>query len=199
VGAVDRALETIQGIKTDNLKAFREELTKARNGAVDLRTQLANIAQTPLEKALSGAASPFDTVLKGAADNVKSLQAAFGKLSNADQQGRNGASLRAQLAEQNRIILATNQGRNQALLSAQQAFDHCKARVKELGLAGPGKVRVNKAGCLDRCAGGPIAVVYPEAVWYSFVDQSDIDEIVESHLKNGQVVERLLTPPNAGR
>lgn len=86
-----------------------------------------------------------------------------------------------------------------AVHGAQQAFDHCKSRVKELGLAGPGKVRVNKAGCLDRCAGGPIAVVYPEAVWYTFVDQSDIDEIVESHLRDGQVVERLLTPPDVGR
>ncbi|MEY5098963.1 MAG: hypothetical protein RJA36_1682 [Pseudomonadota bacterium] len=83
--------------------------------------------------------------------------------------------------------------------NAQAAFDRCKARVKELGLAGPGKVRVNKAGCLDRCAGGPIAVVYPEAVWYSFVDASDIDEIVESHLRDGRVVERLLTPPDVGR
>ena len=51
---------------------------------------------------------------------------------------------------------------------------------------------MNKAGCLDRCAAGPVAVVYPEAVWYTYVDMSDIDEIVESHLKNGQVVERLL-------
>ena len=82
---------------------------------------------------------------------------------------------------------------------AQEAFDRCKAAVKAAGLAGPGKVRVNKAGCLDRCAGGPIAVVYPEETWYTYVDQSDIDEIVESHLKNGQVVERLLSPPDVGR
>ena len=82
---------------------------------------------------------------------------------------------------------------------AQQAFDRCKAQVKAAGLAGPGKVRVNKAGCLDRCAAGPVAVVYPEGVWYSYVDASDIDEIVESHLKNGQVVERLRTPPELGR
>lgn len=82
---------------------------------------------------------------------------------------------------------------------AQAAFDHCKARVKSLGLAGVGKVRVNKAGCLDRCAGGPVAVVYPEAVWYSFVDNSDIDEIVTSHLRDGVVVQRLLTPPEVGR
>ena len=47
--------------------------------------------------------------------------------------------------------------------NAQAAFDRCKAQVKAQGLAGPGKVRVNKAGCLDRCAAGPVAVVYPEA------------------------------------
>ncbi len=83
--------------------------------------------------------------------------------------------------------------------NAQAGFAHCKARVKAEGLAGPGRVRVNKAGCLDRCAGGPVAVVYPEAVWYSFVDEADIDEIVESHLKKGEVVERLLLPPDVGR
>jgi (2Fe-2S) ferredoxin len=82
---------------------------------------------------------------------------------------------------------------------AQQGFDRCKSQVKAAGLAGPGKVRVNKAGCLDRCAAGPVAVVYPEAVWYTYVDLHDIDEIVESHLKNGQVVERLLTPAHLGR
>jgi (2Fe-2S) ferredoxin len=82
---------------------------------------------------------------------------------------------------------------------AQAGFDHCKSRVKGEKLSGPGGVRVNKAGCLDRCAGGPVAVVYPEAVWYTFVDQHDIDEIVDSHLKNGQVVDRLLLPESVGR
>ena len=82
---------------------------------------------------------------------------------------------------------------------AQEAFAHCKAQAKAQGLAGAGKVRVNKAGCLDRCAAGPVCVVYPEGVWYSYVDQADIDEIVESHLKHGRIVERLLTPPELGR
>src|SRR3990167_5881439 len=86
-----------------------------------------------------------------------------------------------------------------ALHGAQEGFERCKIQVKAAGLAGPGKVRVNKAGCLDRCAAGPVAVVYPEGVWYSYVDAADIDEIVESHLKNGQVVERLRTPPELGR
>jgi (2Fe-2S) ferredoxin len=60
-------------------------------------------------------------------------------------------------------------------------------------------MRINQAGCLDRCAGGPVLVVYPEAVWYSYVDQHDIDEIVDSHLKKGQIVERLRLPDNVGR
>jgi (2Fe-2S) ferredoxin len=82
---------------------------------------------------------------------------------------------------------------------AQAGFERCKSRVKEAGLSGPGQVRVNKAGCLDRCAGGPVVVVYPEAVWYTYVDNDDIDEIVDSHLKNGRVVERLLLPPSVGK
>ncbi|MGA9855002.1 MAG: (2Fe-2S) ferredoxin domain-containing protein [Gammaproteobacteria bacterium] len=68
---------------------------------------------------------------------------------------------------------------------------HAKQKVKELGIAGPGGVRVNKAGCMDRCSEGPIAVVYPEGVWYSYSDTDDIDEIIEEHLLNGRVVERL--------
>ena len=104
---------------------------------------------------------------------------------------------------QRHIFFCLNERKNGeaccARLQAQQAFDHCKARVKAEGLAGPGQVRVNKAGCLDRCAAGPVAVVYPEAVWYSFVDLQDIDEIVDSHLKQGRVVERLLTPAHLGR
>lgn len=70
--------------------------------------------------------------------------------------------------------------------------DYAKARVKALDLAGEGKVRVNTAGCLDRCELGPVIVVYPQETWYTYVDTDDIDEIIEQHLKNGQIVERLL-------
>ena len=69
--------------------------------------------------------------------------------------------------------------------------DYAKPRVKELELSGEGKVRVNQAGCLDRCNEGPCAVVYPEGVWYTYVDRTDIDEIVEEHLQHGRIVERL--------
>ncbi|MFT3802624.1 MAG: (2Fe-2S) ferredoxin domain-containing protein [Burkholderiaceae bacterium] len=78
-------------------------------------------------------------------------------------------------------------GRHQAA----EMRDYTKKRVKALGLAGPGKVRVNNAGCLDRCEEGPCIVIYPEAVWYTYVDQEDLDEIIDSHLVQGKIVDRL--------
>ena len=74
---------------------------------------------------------------------------------------------------------------------AQEMRDYCKSRVKDLKLSGAGKVRVNTAGCLDRCDEGPTLVVYPEGVWYSYVDREDIDEIISEHLQNGRIVDRL--------
>src|SRR5574339_661212 len=69
--------------------------------------------------------------------------------------------------------------------------EYAKQRVKELGLAGPGKVRINQAGCLDRCEEGPVIVVYPEGTWYTYVDKDDIDEIIDRHVVGGEIVERL--------
>ncbi len=69
--------------------------------------------------------------------------------------------------------------------------DYAKKRIKALDLAGAGQVRINTAGCLDRCNEGPVLVIYPQETWYSFVDQQDIDEIIDEHLVNGRVVERL--------
>ncbi len=68
---------------------------------------------------------------------------------------------------------------------------YAKGRIKALGLNGKGSIRINKAGCLDRCEEGPVLVVYPDAVWYTYVDRADIDEIIDRHLVNGEVVERL--------
>lgn len=78
-----------------------------------------------------------------------------------------------------------------AQCGAREMRDYAKRRAKELGIAGKDGVRVNLSGCLDRCQEGPVAVVYPEGVWYTYVDKEDIDEIVEEHLVHGRVVERL--------
>lgn len=74
---------------------------------------------------------------------------------------------------------------------AQEARDYAKARVKKMGLAGKGGVRINNAGCLDRCEEGPCIVIYPEGTWYTYVDREDIDEIIERHLVGGAIVDRL--------
>lgn len=69
--------------------------------------------------------------------------------------------------------------------------DYAKKKIKEMGLSGEGKIRINQAGCLDRCEEGPTVVIYPEGTWYTYIDEADIDEIIESHLVNGVPVERL--------
>jgi (2Fe-2S) ferredoxin len=64
-----------------------------------------------------------------------------------------------------------------------------KQKLAERGLKG--RVRANKAGCLDQCEHGPNLVVYPEGVWYGRVTPGDVDEIIESHIVGGKPVERL--------
>lgn len=74
---------------------------------------------------------------------------------------------------------------------------YAKKQIKKRGLSGPGGVRINSAGCLDRCEEGPVVVVYPEGTWYTYVDQEDIDELIEEHLVAGRPVRRLLLPGSA--
>ena len=74
---------------------------------------------------------------------------------------------------------------------SQELRDYAKKIMKERGLTGQGRVRVNQSGCLDRCEEGPVCVVYPEAVWYTYIDEDDVDEIIESHLVGGIPVVRL--------
>lgn len=66
-----------------------------------------------------------------------------------------------------------------------------KEKIKERKLAG--KIRINKAGCLDQCAKGVSVVVYPDGTYYGHVTVADVDEIIESHLLHGIPVARLVT------
>ena len=63
-----------------------------------------------------------------------------------------------------------------------------KSKINELGLK---RIRVNQSGCLDTCELGPIMVIYPAGVWYSFKNKEDVDEIISEHLIKGRVVQRL--------
>lgn len=67
--------------------------------------------------------------------------------------------------------------------------DYMKARAKELGLKG---VRVNLAGCLDRCEFGPTLVIYPEGVWYRVRTREEVDAVLEAHLVRGERVPALM-------
>ncbi len=78
-----------------------------------------------------------------------------------------------------------------AARGAEGLRDYMKARAKELGLK---RVRVNMAGCLDRCELGPCVVIYPEGVWYKIETKTDIDAVLEQHVRDGGRVETLLLP-----
>ncbi|MBI5329150.1 MAG: (2Fe-2S) ferredoxin domain-containing protein [Betaproteobacteria bacterium] len=101
--------------------------------------------------------------------------------------------------------------------NAEAMFEYAKKKAKKMGLHGKpvecsdkaegcaatclrgcmeaapeaGMSRINRAGCFDRCGEGPVCVVYPDAVWYTYVDEDDLDEILESHLRDGIPVARL--------
>ena len=86
-------------------------------------------------------------------------------------------------------------GHPRSCCSARGSVDlrnYLKAKVKDLGIK---KLRVNQSGCMERCELGPAMVIYPEAVWYTYDNTDDVDEILECHLRDGGRVERLMLSP----
>lgn len=78
-----------------------------------------------------------------------------------------------------------------AAAGSEKLRDHMKARARQMGLK---KVRVNLAGCLDRCELGPCMVVYPEGVWYKVATIADVDAVLERHVRDGGRVAELMLP-----
>lgn len=71
---------------------------------------------------------------------------------------------------------------------AREMRDYLKKKVKEAGLAGPGGVRINNAGCLGRCEQGPVLVIYPEEVWYAYKTKKDIDDVFQEYFMGNRKI-----------
>ena len=74
---------------------------------------------------------------------------------------------------------------------SSEIFDYAKKKCISMKIQKKGGMRVNKAGCLDRCTEGPVLVVYPDNIWYKYNSKEDIDEIINSHIINNNIVDRL--------
>ena len=96
------------------------------------------------------------------------------------------------------VFFCTNEKDNGKQCCAQadalQMWQYAKQRCKEEGLSAGHNVRINKAGCLNRCAEGPCLVIYPGGRWYTYKDKTDIDVIIDEALMDDNIVTSLLLP-----
>jgi (2Fe-2S) ferredoxin len=93
------------------------------------------------------------------------------------------------------VFFCTNmRDQNRACCGAAGSEDirnYAKKRLNAESCKSDVNVRVNTAGCMGRCDEGPVIAVYPEGIWYTYLDQSDVDEIIDEHILNNRPVERL--------
>ena len=98
------------------------------------------------------------------------------------------------------IFFCTNlkaNGTGCGTLSGEESFAFAKMYLQSLDMWGEGKVRASKSGCLGRCDNGPVCVVYPDGIWYTYVDENDVREILDEHVLKGNIVNRLQVVPKA--
>ena len=115
------------------------------------------------------------------------------------------AEAREKLAEtggetiERHIFLCATSEKQKCCSRAQgrKSWNYLKQRLKELGLAGPkrdggaGGIQRTKADCLQICAGGPIALIWPDRVWYHSANEVVLERIIQEHLIGGKIVEEF--------
>lgn len=92
------------------------------------------------------------------------------------------------------IFFCTNQkidGSGCGNLTNDAGFNFAKSYLQQLNLWGEGKFRASKAGCLGRCDMASTCVVYPDGTWYTYIDEKDVQEIIDQHLLKNEIVTRL--------
>lgn len=74
---------------------------------------------------------------------------------------------------------------------AKTMYNYAKDALRKDNTLGKGNFGVSESRCLGRCEDGPVIVIYPDNIWYTYIDTEDIDEIIKSHIYENKIVKRL--------
>lgn len=97
---------------------------------------------------------------------------------------------------QHHLFFCTNQRQDGqgccGQFNAKAMYRYAKDKCRDLELLGQGKIAISESRCLGRCESGPVIVAYPDDIWYQYIDETDIDEIINKYLINHKIATRLL-------